>query len=259
MRVIEDVPEGSYAGLQNCPVCLGTGRIDVVSDNPVPQVQVCECAMLVHIASNVNRGWKGLFNASKVPDSPLKACTKQSAWITAEREVFRAHLRHVAVRQGPNWMFRVVSDADLMTAWLGSTVVKRAEIYDPDVSSSKISGRYHDLVDLVIPHELLVIYLGVKTARNAAMPEVLVEALLQREYEGKPTWVCDQPSHPFDPSHLCYSESAVELMADFKRHKIGVETKQITIDPIVPRKTPIQIGPDSTPKKNMLSRFTGGK
>jgi hypothetical protein len=68
------------------------------------------------------------------------------------------------------------------------------------------------LVDLVDPPDLLVIRLGVKSARNSAMPEVLLEALAHRSHVGKPTWICDQPTKKLDPSHISFSPDVADFL-----------------------------------------------
>jgi len=82
----------------------------------------------------------------------------------------------------------------------------------------------HSLVDFIEPPELLVIQLGVKAARNNAMPEVFLETLRHRAFTGKPTWVFDQPDNPFNSNHLCYSEESHHVMTEFKRVSVAKET-----------------------------------
>ena len=219
-------------GNPNCPVCVGRGVVDVedgaseVDDDSDfvtyfqgPVVRICDCVMIRDIVKNANRGWKGLIKAPKVPSSPLIDKTDTSLWVTADRSLFKAHVRHVAVRKGPRWGFIVKSDMDLMTAWLGNIALKRKDIFDADVAreSATESLKYHALVDLVAPPELLILQLGVKAARNEAMPEVFEEALLTRESEGKPTWVWDQPDQTFSPGHFCYSDRSHEVLDGYER------------------------------------------
>ena len=156
---------------------------------------------------NVNRGWAGLTSAPKIPRSPLMEHAGKNLYITATDATLRAHLRHVALRSGPYWYFRVVTDSDLMTAWLAPIALAGKEVLDPDAAT--VSTEKATLVDLVEPPELLVIRLGVKSARNSATPEVLLEALYHRSHIGKATWVVDQPSRRFDPSHLAFSEDGL--------------------------------------------------
>ena len=64
------------------------------------------------------------------------------------------------------------------------------------------------------PYDLVIFRLGVKAARNTAMPEVLLEALALRDHLEKPTWVWDQPHRPLIEGHRCWSmQVQVELNA----------------------------------------------
>lgn len=224
-------------GNPKCKKCLGRGVTDVgdgAKAEPdkrfftIPSVQSCECVMIRDISSNVEKGWKGLLSANKVSESPLLELTESSVWITAPRDVFRAHLRHVAVRQGPYWRFSVKSDMDLMTAWLGNIALKRQDIFDADVAreAATESLKFHSLIDLVIPPELLILQLGVKASRNVSMPELLEETITSRASKGKVTWVWDQPNQPLTHGHLCYSGSVHETLNEFERVRLSSDSTQ---------------------------------
>lgn len=180
-------------------------------------LQLCTCALYKIILANVDRGWPGLSDAPKVPSSPLSNLVGKNVWITAENEWFRAHMRHVAVRMPPAWGFRVASDAELIQAWLATVALKgEVEIYDADVRESR-SMKHLTLMDIALPPSLLVVRLGVKTARNVAMSEVLEEAIGMRLHERRPTWVWDQTGRPFDELHICYSPTMMETMLGWDR------------------------------------------
>lgn len=239
-----------------CPKCDDRGFIWIQqTPRQAPTVEVCSCQLVKDVVSNVNRGWANLIRAQKIQHSPLLGKEQQDLWVTSQYETFRAHMRYVAVRQGSMWNFRVVSDLDLMTAWLGSTALKRTDIFDPDIAmhGASVSAQMHSLVDLVEPPELLIIQLGVKSARNSATPEVFVEALRHRQFQGKPTWVFDQPDQPFNHNHMCYSEESHRLLAswehlplqkssgELKSESIVVipsETTQVSVPRTTPRETP---------------------
>jgi hypothetical protein len=128
---------------------------------------------------------------------------------------------------GPRWYFQVVSDAVLMDAWLSRDI---AEVWDPDVDAIRrtVSSKYAQLSDLVDPPELLIIQLGVKAARNKAMPEVLLEALHRRYLmqDGKPTWLLDQPVYPLAEGHISYSDRIAELLTTWKHVDLGDDLEQ---------------------------------
>lgn len=168
---------------------------------------------------------RGLSHASPLDRGDAKSLlqphTANDLRVTASVPWFMSHLRHTAARapRGADWGFKVVTDADLMVAWLATAALQGADIIDADVRSeaAPVSLNKLTLVDIAAPPELLIIRLGVKVARNSAMPEVLYEALTIRAHEGKPTWVWDQPDVPFDDAHLSYSRLVAEFMESWQR------------------------------------------
>jgi hypothetical protein len=168
---------------------------------------VCKCVRTRDIYNNLERGWRGL-SRSKYRwegESPLGEYLEDNLWIRAKERVLRQHLRKLGFELGPSWWFNVFSDADLMDAWLSR--VGDEEVYDPDVQQIRrtaVSGRFRALVDLVEPPTLLVLRVGVKAARNAAMPEVFLEALQHRSMVDKPTWIADTPGCPLESGHLTF-------------------------------------------------------
>jgi hypothetical protein len=196
-------------GNPDCPHCKGEGVILVKQDDTRPMrhppaYRRCVCVLHLDILANVKRGMPGLATAPVVKESPLLGHEHYDLWITAKIDWFKAHLRHVAIRQPPTWYFKVVSDVDLMTAWLATAALKGVEIYDADAVS--VSFSHMTLVDLVVPPQLLVVRTGVKAARNSATPEVLLETLTIRESLDLPTWVWDQPHYPLDKGNITWSE-----------------------------------------------------
>jgi hypothetical protein len=118
--------------------------------------------------------------------------------------------------------------------------LKRSEIFDADValSGATVSAKMHSLVDFIDPPELLVIQLGVKSARNNAMPEVFLETLRHRAFTGKPTWVFDQPDSPFNSNHLCYSEESHHVMTEFKRVSLAKDASESRRSQQSPQQSP---------------------
>jgi hypothetical protein len=188
-----------------CEKCNGTGRVENPPDPPHPPTfKRCSCMLKQDILKNVERGMKGLKDQPVLSKpSPLLGREGDSLLVTAGHS-FLSHLRHVAVRQSPTWNFKVTSDAELVTAWLGSIGLKGKDILDPD--AYMVSTKYITIVDLVEPPELLVIRMGVKIARNQAASEVLAEAVNTRIHSMKPTWIWDEPNHPLNPGHMFWSD-----------------------------------------------------
>ena len=210
-------PSKGRDGDPNCPLCQGRGCVTKILPNGVPGVFRCKCILIRDILINVDRGWANLSKAPKIESSPLQDCGASSLYVTAERPDFRAHVRWLAVRMGPDWFFKVISDVDLMTAWLGNIALRGDEIYDSDVARDlERINRYRLLMDLVEPPELLIVITGVKVARNIAMSEVLAETILQREHLSRPTWVVDQPNNAIKEGHLCYSPTIREILSQWK-------------------------------------------
>jgi hypothetical protein len=208
-------------GDKNCKHCEGSGTIRETAPETVlkrgshpPRFRRCECVLQRDIAANVERGMRKLMEAPKIEESPLIKAIVNDVWVTASKTWFTANLRHIAIRQPPTWYFKVISDADLMTAWLASIALKGKDILDPD--AAKVSLTHITIVDLVMPPDLLVIRLGIKQARNVATPEVLLEALRHREHAGLPTWVWDTPREMLDVGHICWSSMVAEYMSTWR-------------------------------------------
>ena len=210
------VQKTGLSGQPDCPICGGRG----VVETDLFSVQPCECTVLRLLVRNVDRGWKGLMSAPTLEgQSPLLPLAKQreDLWLTADRATLRTHLKHTALRMPYNWGFNVVSDADLMVAWLATAGLSGMKFRDPDLlrNSAPVSLRNLTLVDLVDPPDTLIVMLGVKLARNEAMPEVLAETISLRQNLGKPMWIVDPPNKPFREGHRAWSPEVRELISEY--------------------------------------------
>lgn len=220
------VPSRKYAPEEEeppCERCGGTGSIPLEVDGP-PVHKVCLCVLKRRINANLERGMKGLSRwKGRVDESPLTPFVDKNAWITADRDWFLTHVRHVAARQPNLWGFRVTTDAAMMRAWLATAAFKGLEILDPDgvEEAAQTTFVHLTLDEAILPPALLVIRLGVKHARNSAMPEVLSEALLLREHEGKPTWLWDNDEHPFMSGHISWAPDVADRISSWSRVRNG--------------------------------------
>lgn len=216
-----DFPDGD--GDPDCPECKGRGVTQIMTDVGGGTMwpgatQVCKCVYAHDLKANIQRIWPVLLNVTSAKESPLLARTKRSLWITASNYDIRQHLRYVAFRKDPSWKARVFSDSSLITAWLSTA----KEVFDPDVSLERHltetpSNEFQTIVDLARPYDLLIIMLGVKAAKNCEMPNVLMEAINEREIVGKPTWVVDSLTKPIQPGHICFNEEVMEVLYGFER------------------------------------------
>ena len=239
MTEVIDYPFGD--GQKGCPHCMGRGVVPappkpgriIVGGRTVP----CSCVLARDILRNVERGWRGLSLAAPIPDSPLTDQLENNLWITATQKTIREHLRHVAVRQGTKWGFNVVSDADLMDAWLSR--IEDADVIDGDVHQMRqsVSSKYGMLVDLIEPPELLIVITGVKAARNSAMPEVMLETLNHRGHLNKPTWVVDAPNERMAENHISYSNAVGAVLHRWSH--INLDSKEVLV-PVNRMPTPQQ-------------------
>lgn len=248
-------PEGKGPGSPSCPTCRGSGVVQLTVD-VLPVFQTCQCVHLKQLIRNMERTWSGLSKAEKLPKgnkNPLDPFRQKNLWVTSPPETFRSLLKDMMLQQAATWRVQVCTDADLMRAWLGSAVLKGAEILDSDVINNSVNLGHLTLTDLIEPPSLLIIRLGVKSSRNSAMGEVFYETLSHRAHLQKPTWVFDQPNHPLDFNHLCYSTEAVDFISPWSRQILG--GKQ-TVNLSVPSE--VSGMPEAPPARMTLSQGSGG-
>lgn len=192
----------------NCPHCKGQGFIYGAS--MLDGGYDCECSFDYQRLKNMERIWKSLSEAKEIPNlrknPPLQGLTNRDLWITAQKETFKAHLKAVCFNMPVLWDARVFSDKDIAGAWLNPRRAQGHKIFDTELESVTIQAM--DIDELVQPFEFVVLLLGVKTAPNKEMPNLLLEALNIRRHINRPTWIVDQPDRRIDDmAHLAYSET----------------------------------------------------
>lgn len=215
-------------GDPDCPQCRGRGCFSDPErmtqwDLTVPTV-ACPCTEAKTRLRNMEHRWKGLSKAAPLEETPLLALTDENLWITAPTARFKEHLRLVVENHAqPEWHFEVMHEGHMMNAWFSNSL-ESEDILDPEVSRmrAKISSRHARLMDLSEPAKLLIITLGVKTARNQATPEVVLEAIQHRVFLEKPTWVIDQPLKRLESGHLAFSEELVALLSEWEYLPLAV-------------------------------------
>lgn len=221
----------------DCTLCGGTGLVpnkSVKAPHP-PTFDRCTCVLHQDVLQNVERGMFGLSRQPKIETSPLLGFEDKNLWFVMNDD-FLKHLRYCMIRKPPTFNFKVVSDAELVTAWLSNIALKGSEILDPD--AYMVSTKYLSIPDLVIPPDLLILRMGVKVARNSASAEVLAEALNTRLHEGKTTWIWDDPRQPLNTGHLFWSNDVARSLGHFKKIKgkssqQAISNKGSTVNPNV--------------------------
>ena len=206
-----------------CPLCNGRGVVlsKRTSHTPVEAVEPCVCRLREQLADRLESFWRGLSRVPKL-DKPsvLMEYVDRSCRITAPESVMRSHLKSVLIRlllsRGMSFSARIITDEDLVTAWLSTAAI----ILDLEVAENLPSLDYPTVKDLSLPPDLLVIRLGVKRARNEATPEVLLEALTQREHVNKVTWLWDQNDKLYQSGHIAFSSDVQNYVSIWPRKRL---------------------------------------
>ena len=243
----------------SCKLCGGAGRqLHFPADSPPYSID-CSCTKVRKRLAELEMGWAGVSMAPTFKKSPLAALVSSNAWVTATDTLLRGHLKSVFLDL-PKRSFRVVTDSDLMTAWLATAASE--EIFDLDARGE--SSKAATLPDLVVPPDLLVVRLGVKTARNSAMGEVLGEALTIRLHRLLPVWVVDSATQPYSPGHLAFASSVSELLAGFERANLERTTAAGAAPPVralertdAPPPLPAPSGPVETGEEPVATKPVG--
>lgn len=194
-----------------CPKCNGFGFVQTDNGHMgLPQAVPCECRVVKLLNSQAERAWSGLSSLAVKKKTPLLDRVGKDTIVVADKTSLTSHLRSALWHyKTPNKFVKVVSDATLMSAWLSTLTMSNSEIYDPDFKRDVKAGSLEDLAEAP---DLLVIRLGIKSARNSAMPEVLIEAVELRLHLGKPTWVVTDPDRPLEEGHIAWSRGVEETL-----------------------------------------------
>lgn len=239
-----------------CPICKGEGRIPVETSGP-PIDRKCICIAKAERYQNAERGWSGITdNVTRLNGAPMTKHLQHNVWITASRAWMKAHLLAITLNKPLAWRFNMESDVSLMNAWLASITVQGMEILDPEAREhyTAYSVAKLTVTDLAVPPDLLILQMGVKSARNSAMPEVFIEALNERAQAGKYTWVWDDVSSPLGVGMPVYSAELLQIISSWERVKIAAKAsgKKSARDALIAREaTPLQLEeltPEETPK-----------
>lgn len=209
--------------MKDCKACGGYGYIQKDDGHfGIPEAIRCDCMVQKALDDQAERAWVHL---SKVPvrkRSPLKGLCEKSLIINADKDILRLHLRaSLGAWRKPHAFVKVVGDHTLMSAWLGGMSLQGKDIADPDFQRDLKVFSLEDLAEA--PH-LLVVRLGTKMARNAAMSEVLLETIEMREHLQKPTWIVEEPDKPLQEGHLSWSRGVEDAIIDWERIRLNAST-----------------------------------
>ena len=199
-----------------CQKCNGFGYIQIDNGHlGMPQAVPCSCVIKKALANQAKKAWSGLEMIPARRNSLLKKKVRESIVVTANKSELMLHLRSALVfHEKPEEFIKVVSDATLISAWLSNLGRTNSEIIDPDFIRDL---RANSLEDLAESPTLLIIRLGVKTARNSAMPEVLAETIELRQHLGKPTWIIVEPNKPLEEGHISWSRAVDDALDGWER------------------------------------------
>lgn len=198
-----------------CKICGDYGFVQV-DDGPlgIPQAVPCECRMEKDLNAQAERAWSGLSGIKARKKTLLTKYLYKNIILVGEKENLASHVRTVMwLERKPMKFVKVVSDATLMSAWLNNLSSSNREIYDPDFIRDV---RASSLEDLVESPSLLIVRLGVKGARNSAMPEVLTETISLRDHQSKPIWIVAEPDRPLEEGHLCWSRALEDSISHWE-------------------------------------------
>ena len=194
-----------------CKKCGGLGYIQKDDGHMgMPQAIQCDCVIDKALDSQAERAWTHLSVAPIRKRSPLNKKCHQNLVVTATPDQLRLHLRSALGQlRNPNLFVKVIGDHTLMSAWLGSMQIQGMDIADPDFQRDL---KVYSLDDLAEAPYLMVIRLGTKMARNAAMPEVIVETIEIRDHLKKPTWLIVDPAKPLEEGHIYWSPMLIDMI-----------------------------------------------
>lgn len=199
-----------------CKKCHGHGYVQVDEGHyGMPQAVPCSCVLKRALSVQARKAWGGLEIVPVKRSSLLKGKIRENIVVTANKPELMIHLRSALAHHArPEEFVKVVSDATLISAWLSNLARSDKDVIDPDYIREL---RVASLEDLAESPTLLIIRLGVKTARNSAMPEVLAETIELRQHLGKPTWVVEETGKPLEEGHISWSRAVDDALDGWER------------------------------------------
>jgi hypothetical protein len=209
--------------MRKCEKCGGLGYTQKDDGHMgMPQAIQCDCVVDKALDEQAERAWKHLSVAPIRKRTPLNKKIHTNLVITATTDQLRLHLRSsLGNNRNPNTFVKVIGDHTLMSSWLGSMMIQGKDIIDPDFQRDL---KVYSLDDLAEAPYLMVIRLGTKVARNAAMSEVVVETIEIREHLKKPTWLIIDPDKPLEEGHIAWSQLLEDTIHPWDRINLNEKT-----------------------------------
>ena len=209
--------------MSKCAKCGGLGYTQTDNGHMgMPQAIQCECVIDKAIDEQAERAWVDLSVAPIRKRSELNKKCNQNLVITATTDQLRLNLRSALGNlRNPNLFVKVIGDHTLMSAWLGSMMIQGKDIADPDFQRDL---KVYSLDDLAEAPYLMIIRLGTKVARNAAMSEVVTETIEIRSHLKKPTWLIIDPDKPLEEGHIAWSRSLEDAIHTWERINLNEKT-----------------------------------
>jgi len=202
--------------LKPCLRCNGAGVLPVEGDDSTVQQCICSYsrALKIHLGAEIATApliqKSPLYVAGLPGEVPKVDRTGENLFIKGYWRDLLSHLKWTLGCKGPMFRFRLVTDEKLKIVWLGQeSYAARAKSKRDEVVT------YNSLNDLVGSDlDLVIIRLGFLGHKNVAMPGVLKEALMIREFACKPTWLVEVPTSIFGHGHFSYSEEVADYIDD---------------------------------------------
>jgi hypothetical protein len=203
-----------------CPTCEGAGFLyDEESFTRIP----CNCKiaeyMVKHLGPEIARA-PTIYSSplyefgAKSGDLPKVDRTKENLYIKCAWVDLLSHLKLCLWPQGIFFNFRVVTDEEIKTVFVGAMAYnQRAKSKRDDMVT------YNSLNDLLGKEwDFIIIRLGHLGHKNAAAAGAIKEALMIRDTDQKVTWLIEEPNSPFGHGNFSYSDELAEYIdQNFKR------------------------------------------
>lgn len=197
-----------------CPACDGAGFLyDEESFTRIP----CNCKvaeyMVKHLGPEIARA-ATIYSSplyefgAKSGDPPKVDRTKENLHIKCAWSDLLSHLKLCLWPQGIFFNFRVVTDEEIKTVFVGAMAYnQRAKSKRDDLVT------YNSVNDLLGKEwDFIIIRLGHLGHANRAAPGAVKEALMIRATALKPTWLIEEPNSPFGHGNYTYSDELAEYI-----------------------------------------------